>query len=306
MLDNAGLSANRQTCPAEAFFSPLRDVYPASMGTPGPGRDPLVQRDSAAVRRRRRRRRIRHGMLWLLTVVTTGVLVVIALFVKEISREPGVVRPAALSAKTLPAKTGPVTSRPASAAPHVSKGQPSPAASQPQVTDVASGLGYQLLAEPWRRDCPSTLNTPMFSWTAGENAVAGHVVIDGSTITWHGNACSGVLQQQFSYAGPAYLQATATSLLGALDPAYYAGVQHYISMQASSGIQVSGHQAWQIRFTVNYPGGTSQGMTWSSELGAVVVVDRGTGQEPAVFYVSVPVNLGTGEVSTLVSSLQLS
>lgn len=246
-------------------------------------------------------------MLWLLTVVTAGVLVVIALFVKEISREPGVVRPAALSAKTLPTKTGTVTSRPASsAAPRATrKDKPSPAASQPQVSDVAAGMAYQLLAAPWQPDCPSTLNTPMFSWTAGESAVAGHVVIDGSAVTWHGNACSGVLQQQFSYAGPADLQATATSLLGALDPAYYAGVQHYISMQSSSGIQVSGHQAWQIRFTVNYPGGTSQGMTWGSELGAVVVVDRGTGQEPAVFYASVPVNLGTSEVSTLVSSLHM-
>ncbi|MFY9927087.1 MAG: hypothetical protein WAK82_03700, partial [Streptosporangiaceae bacterium] len=76
------------------------------MGTPDPGRDPLVQRDIAAARRRRRRRRVRQAMLWLLTVVTAGVLVVIALFVKEISREPGVVRPAALSAKTLPTKTG--------------------------------------------------------------------------------------------------------------------------------------------------------------------------------------------------------
>jgi hypothetical protein len=37
----------------------------------------------------------------------------------------------------------------------------------------------------------------------------------------------------------------------------------------------------------------------------VVVVDRGTGKEPAVFYVSVPVNLGTNQVSTLISSLHM-
>ncbi len=269
------------------------------MGTPDPGRKPLVLRDSAAVRRRRRRRRFQHGMLWLLTGVTTVALIVIALFVKQISREPAVASPAALSVKT-----GPATSRASRAAPHVSR-KPSPAASQPKVADAASGMAYQLLAAPWQRGCPGTLNTPMFSWTAGESAVAGHVVIGGSSIAWHGNACSGVLQEQLSYTGPADLEATATSLLGALDPAYYAGVQHYITMQASSGTQISGHQAWQIRFTVNYSGGTSQGMTWRSELGAVVVVDRGTGKEPAVFYASVPGNLGTGEVSTLVSSLQM-
>jgi hypothetical protein len=37
----------------------------------------------------------------------------------------------------------------------------------------------------------------------------------------------------------------------------------------------------------------------------VVIVDRGTGHQPAVFYVSVPVNLGTSEVSTLVASLRM-
>jgi len=37
-----------------------------------------------------------------------------------------------------------------------------------------------------------------------------------------------------------------------------------------------------------------------------VVVDRGPGRAPAVFYASVPSNLGTSNVSTLVSSLQLS
>src|SRR5579859_907935 len=54
--------------------------------------------ESAVVRRRRRRKRWRQGMLWLLTVVTTGVLLVIAGFVKEISKVPAVARPAALTA----------------------------------------------------------------------------------------------------------------------------------------------------------------------------------------------------------------
>ena len=41
-------------------------------------------------------------------------------------------------------------------------------------------------------------------------------------------------------------------------------------------------------------------------MGAVVVADSGTGAAPAVFYVSVPGNLGESNVDTLVSSLQLS
>jgi hypothetical protein len=146
----------------------------------------------------------------------------------------------------------------------------------------------------------------VFSWSAGENAVAGQVSIGGSIIDWHGIACSGQLQQQFAYSGPADLEPAAMSLVGALDPAYYSGVQHYRTLEFSSAIQVSGHQAWVVKFGMNYPDGASQGLTWSSELGAVVVIDRGASQAPAVFYVSVPANLGTQNVTTLIDSLRLS
>jgi hypothetical protein len=69
---------------------------------------------------------------------------------------------------------------------------------------------------------------------------------------------------------------------------------------------VSGHQAWVVTFLMTYPDAASEGLAWTSEAGAVVVVDRGAGQAPAVFYASVPSNLGTSDVSTLVSSLRLS
>jgi hypothetical protein len=176
----------------------------------------------------------------------------------------------------------------------------------PQVTDAASGLSYRMLGAPWRSSCPSDLNTSAFDWTAGENTVAGHVSIGGSTIDWHGLACSGQLQQQFPYGGPADLEQTAISLVSALDPAYYAGVQHTRATEESSAIRVSGHQAWKIEFAMDYTNGASQGLTWTTELGAVVVVDRGTGQFPAVFYASVPASLGTQNVATFLSSLRVS
>jgi len=234
-------------------------------------------------------------MLWLLTVVTTGVLVVIALFIRDISRLPTAARPTALALHrgTTPAH---------GASPHA---HPS-VITYPQVTDVTSGLSYRLLAPPWQSGCPSDLITPMFNWSAGENTVAGHVTIGGSVVDWHGVACSGELQPQFSYAGPADLEPTAASLLGAIDPAYYAGVPHTRTIVKNSATQISGHQAWIIEFSLDYPDGASQGLTWTSELGAVVVVDRGATQAPAVFYVSVPSNLGTLNVAGLVLSLRLS
>jgi hypothetical protein len=239
-------------------------------------------------------------MLWLLTGATTAVLLVIALFVKDISRIPTVARPAALVSHGIVPKTSGAAHRASPRRPH------RPAVTYPQVTDTVSGLSYRLLASLWRQGCPSGLNTPMFDWSAGENTVAGHVSIGGSVIDWHGLACSGQLQQQFAYAGPADLEPTAMGLVGALDPAYYGGVQHSRTTEESSAMQVSGHQAWIVKFLMYYPDGASQGVTWSSEPGAVVVVDRGASQAPAVFYVSVPANLGTQNLTTLVDSLRLS
>ncbi len=241
-------------------------------------------------------------MLWLLTGATTAVLLVIALFIMHISKVPTKVRPAALSASTRTVSQG---STPGKAHQGQSRHH-QPAVTYPRVTDASSGLSYRLLGSPWRQGCPSDLNTSQFDWTAGENTVAGHVSIGGSVIDWHGLACSGQLQQAFPYGGPADLESTAMSLLGALDPAYYAGVQHSRSTVSSSAIQVSGRQAWKVEFAMDYPGGASQGLTWSSELGAVVVVDRGAGQFPAVFYVSVPASLGTLKVATFLLSLQVS
>jgi hypothetical protein len=242
-------------------------------------------------------------MLWLLTVVTAAALVVIAMFVKDIARVPTVARPAALSASARTLSRGTTSD---GARRRVSPRHTLSAVSPPQVTDTTSGLSYQRLSSPWHQGCPSDLNTPMFDWSAGENTVAGPVSIGGSLIDWHGLACSGQLQPQFAYAGPADLGPTAMSLLGALDPAYYAGVPHSRTIEDSSAMQVSGHQAWIVRFLMTYPDGASQGLAWSSEPGAVVVVDLGASQAPAVFYVSVPANLGTGNVTTLIDSLHVS
>ena len=229
-------------------------------------------------------------MLWLLTAVTTTALLLIAGFVKEISKVPTAARPAALTAT-------------AHATRHAT---PSPKPPTQDVTDAASGLSYELLSAPWRQGCPGILDTPMFSWTAGEHAVAGRVSIGGTMFDWHGNACSGRLRQQFAYAGPADLEPVTMGVANALEPAYYAGLRHRRTIESSSAMQVSGHQAWVVTFLMTYPDAASEGLAWTSEAGAVVVVDRGAGQAPAMFYASVPSNLGTSDVATLVGSLRLS
>ena len=237
-------------------------------------------------------------MLWLLTGVTTVVLLLIAGFVKQISKTPTVARPAALTA------TAHSTRHTASSAAS-RRGSPSASGTVRAVTDASSGLSYRMLTAPWQRGCPSILHTAMFSWTAGEHALAGQATIGGTVIDWHGNACSGQLQQQFAYSGPADLEPVTMGVAEAVDPAYYSGLLHYRTVETNSAMQVSGHQAWMVTFLMTYPDAASEGLAWTSEAGAVVVIDRGAGRAPAVFYASVPSNLGTGDVSTLVSSLQL-
>jgi hypothetical protein len=233
-------------------------------------------------------------MLWLLTLVTTGVLVLIAGIVREISKVPTVARPAALTATAHPARHATTSTSPAAAR------------KVPKIADASSGLSYQLLSSPWQRGCPGILDTSMLRWAAGEHAVAGQVNLGGAVFDWHGNACSGRLGQQFAYSGPADLESVTMGMTDAVDPAYYSGLREDSTIESSSSMLVSGHQAWMITFLVTYPDAASEGLAWTTEAGAVVVVDRGTGQAPAVFYASVPSNLGTSDVSTLVSSLSLS
>jgi hypothetical protein len=232
------------------------------------------------------------------------VLAFIALMIRDISKTPTAARPAALSATVRPTTHPAHATFPAHAA--SPRPKPSPSASRKsskrkRIGDADSGLSYRLLSSPWRRGCPETLNTPTFSWSAGEYAVAGSVF----GTDWYGTACSGLLQQQFQYSGPADLEPTAMGLAGAVDQTYYSGLRHYRTVEGSAPMQVSGRQAWEVTFLISYPDAASQGLAWSSEAGAVVIVDRGAGQAPAVFYASVPANLGTSDVSTLVGSLQL-
>jgi hypothetical protein len=249
--------------------------------------------------------------------MTMLVLLVITVMIVDLGKVPSMARPAVTRAAALSVRGGAAdaeSSRPRRPAPSPSgsaspSASPSPSASDSapgvQVTDALSGLSYLLLSSPWRPGCPGALDTLMFSWSAGESAIAGPAFVAGSTTDWYGNACSGLLQQQFPYSSPADLEPTATSLADALDLAYYSGLPHYLTVEDSSATQVSGHQAWVVTFLMTYPAASSEGLAWTSEAGAVVLIDRGAGQAPAVFYVSVPGNLGTDAVGTLISSLRL-
>jgi len=172
------------------------------------------------------------------------------------------------------------------------------------LTDGQTGLSYAQLASPWQPTCPGGLNSQGFSWTAGESAVAGQV--NSGQTTWYGAACSAPLPQQYGYTGVADLANVTTTLANQFNGSYYQALSHNYQPELSQPVQVSGHAGWEVKFLITYTNASGQGLSWSDEMGAVVVADSGTGAAPAVFYVSIPGNLGETNVDTLVSSLQLS
>lgn len=178
--------------------------------------------------------------------------------------------------------------------------RPSPTASQPgRITDSAAGLSYASLPAPWEGNCPSVMSKA-FPWTAGEAALAGKVY--GG---WFGLACSGPLPQKYRYAGKADLESTTVNLVNAFQKPFYGPLMGQRTQLASMPVSISGNAGWEVKFLENYPDATSQGLAWTSETAAIVVVDVGVGKTPAVFYVSVPSNLKTTDVDFLVKSLQL-
>lgn len=226
----------------------------------------------------------RRRQVWLMSGLAGGViavLAVIALVINSMGQAP-----TASTAAQIPPSASP---------------SPTASASGSTVTDSTSGLTFAQLAAPWQPGCPAALNGQVFTWTAGESAVAGQ--INNGQTTWYGTACAGTLPQQYGYNGVADLENTATNLVNTFDGTYYSALPHSRTPVVSQPISVSGHPGWEIKFLMTYT--NPQGLAWSNELGAVVVADEGTGVAPAVFYTSVPANLNENNVDTLVSSLQL-
>ena len=264
-------------------------------GTPvSPDDTPLLERSEAAGILRRNRTRLMWGLALgtAMAMLITGVLVAVLGSGPAARKTAAAARPSAI--RTLAPKA-PASATP-TPAPDATTGTP--------VTDAASGLSYATLGSPWTAGCPATMNNGVFTWTAGENAVAGTIAAAGGA-PWYGSACSGLLGQQYAYTGVADLPQTAMNLVTAFDPTYYNTLPHVRSTQQNNPLQVSGHPAWTVEFQMTYPTAASLGLAWQTQLGAVVVVDRGTGQPPAVLYVTVPDNLGTANVGVILASLQL-
>jgi Protein of unknown function (DUF2510) len=247
---------------------------------------------------RRRRRRMIGGI----SAGTVAAVAVIAVIAVNLGGSPSA--PTADQTKITPS-AAPATVAPSPAASPSPTASPSVTATSVLLTDGQAGLSYPQLPGWMGAACPPALNNGAFTWTDGEYQGAGPVNGNNGPATWYGEACSGPLPQSYGYSSTAQLQTTAENLAGTFSNAYYGGLTNSLSAGVNVPIEVDGHQGWEITYTVNYTD-PSQGETWTSEQAAVVVVDTGTGSEPAVFFTSIPQNLGEANIATLISSLQLS
>ena len=241
----------------------------------------------------------RRRRLWLIGGLTAGTAVAIAVIVIVANSMGGSPSPTAADQTQVSTPPSPT----AAASPTVTA-SPSASATPPAsvLSDGQSGLSYAQLGTPWEAGCPSDLSSA-FPWTAGESAIAGQV--NSGQTTWYGEACSGPLPTQYNYTGVPDLENTATNVASTLGNAYYTALDHTSSPVLSQPITVSGHAGWEIEYQITYTNAAAQGATWTSEEGAVVVADTGTGNTPVVFFASVPNTLGATTVNSFVSSLQL-
>jgi hypothetical protein len=235
----------------------------------------------------------------LLTAGLTGAAVAaVAVIAVVVSNMNASAPPAPANLLTAPATVAASASSQAATTPAAS---PSPTVTA-AVTDSTTGLVYQQLPAPWAGGCPGTLNPQAFTWTSGEAAPAG--TINNGQATWYGEACSGPLPAQYGYNGTADLQNVTNTLANAFNGAYYGALPHNFAETGNEPIAVSGHPGWEIKFTQTYTA-PQPGQAFTTEAGAVVVTDPGTGAAPEVFFVSVPANLNEAYADALVASLQM-
>ena len=249
---------------------------------------------------KRRRRRLIAGI----SVGTAAAVAVIAVIIGNLGGAPAATTAdqatlAPTSSAAAVASATPLASTSTSASPTATA---SPSSTTSVLSDGQAGLSYTELPSPWQGpSCAPSLNNGAFTWTAGEYAPAGPV--SGGTVTWYGEACSGLLPSSYGYSGTYQLQTITENLAQTFENAYYGSLSHNVNQEEDQETSVSGHEAWEYTYDVVYTDPT-QGETWSDEQAAVVVVDNGTAQ-PAVFFTSIPSNLGENNGLALIQSLQL-
>lgn len=183
-------------------------------------------------------------------------------------------------------------------------GFPQPSAGR--ITDPVSGLSYSYPGAPWQIVEPGQVNSGdpnAQQWTSGYQAVSQEDYERGKD--WLGNVLAGPLAAAAPYDGPESMRDILATFLVNAEPSFYEP-PHERRILADKAITVSGRPGRLLKFEMDF---TEQsrinGWKWRTEVGALVIVDRGETEPPALLFATVPDNLNTRVVDQVIDSLRL-
>ncbi|MEU8401118.1 DUF2510 domain-containing protein [Nonomuraea sp. NPDC048892] len=172
------------------------------------------------------------------------------------------------------------------------------------ITDPRSGLAFKV-PSGWQVAAVNEVNSGSPAeqqWTAAVKQDAQENY--DREADWIGNVFTGVLNELYPYSGVSGLGDTAKAVFVDFTTHYYAPA-HESKIVADKAMKVGDKDAWLLQFELDFTKiSEEKGFKWKKENGAIVLVDRGDGQRPAIAYVSVPDNLGTDVVEQVLGSLK--
>ncbi|MFI6298903.1 DUF2510 domain-containing protein [Nonomuraea sp. NPDC050790] len=172
-----------------------------------------------------------------------------------------------------------------------------------RITDPQAGVSFQV-PDGWTVPPADRINgtdPTQQRWSGAVEAVS-HAKYDGES-NWIGNIYTGTLNELYPYENAQGLQ-TATGAVLASFSNYYQ-LTHTRKITKNEAIKIGDKDAWVLQFELDFSKiSEEKKYKWKKENGAVVLMDRGPGERPALVYVSVPDNLGTDVVDQVIGSLK--
>ncbi|WP_164903894.1 DUF2510 domain-containing protein [Nonomuraea polychroma] len=236
----------------------------------------------------------------LAALVVVALIVVAGIFfVNRSSPEVALPSPTEQSESQEPPGNEPPSNEP----PSQGTGEPPPQPVDGRITDSRAGISYPV-PQGWTVPAqlnPATPSPTQQLWSAGVQAVSQEDFVEDDD--WIGNVYSGLLNELYPYSGAAGMGDTAKAVF--VDFARFYSPPHESKIVADKAMKIGDRDAWLLQFELDFTKVSEEkGYKWKKENGAIVLMDRGSGERPALLYISVPDNLGTDVVSKVLSSLK--
>lgn len=175
-----------------------------------------------------------------------------------------------------------------------------------RITDPKAGLSFQV-PDSWTVPKSAEVNgsnpaPTQQLWSGGAQAVS-QAKYDGEG-DWIGNIYTGLLNELYPYSGASGMGDTAKAVFVDFSTKFYQ-VAHETKVVEDKAMKIGDKDAWVLQFQLDFSKVSEEkGYKWKKENGAIVLMDRGDGQRPAIMYASIPDNLGTDVLAKVLGSLK--